>query len=179
LPDVPTKQQTAFQAAQCSPERRKGREVTERDFTETRLCIATNNYLRGIVKGGRNPIRAQVPFPGLVCTHVANERENAAETVRAHLMGVMPGVYDWLFWWPGRNHGIIELKVKSSLSSNQKNFLAHWQECGFTHHGVAYKVSEVRDTLKSWGLQCRNEACIEAAPSKAAQQKMWEEMQSP
>ena len=130
-----------------------------RDHSETRLHMAAVSYLRGEIRNGRNVIRVQSPFPDALFLHPVNEFKDEKEGFWGKAKGILPGADDLLFWWLGGT-GAIELKTKSYLAPNQKDFKANFEACG-GKWALCKKVSEVRDTLISWGLECRNSNCIE------------------
>ena len=108
----------------------------KRDNSETRLHIAVVDYLRGEIRNGRNTIRQQVPFPGLVWLHPVNEYKDKDEAYWATRKGILPGAADLLFWFRDvfdvnrPKFGAIELKTKSDLSGNQRTFKMNFEAIG-------------------------------------------------
>ena len=156
----------------------------KRDNSETRLHIAVVDYLRGEIRNGRNTIRQQVPFPGLVWLHPVNEYKDKDEAYWATRKGILPGAADLLFWFRDvfdvnrPKFGAIELKTKSDLSGNQRTFNMNFEAIG-GKFAVCKKVSEVRDTLVLWGLDCKNTNCIEPKLSHDEMLAMQKEIYKP
>lgn len=131
----------------------------KRDNYETRLQIATVQYLQGQIKNGRNSIKVQKPFD-VIFFHPVNEYVDAKEAFWAKAKGISAGTPDLIFFWQN-SFGAIELKSKTGyLSGPQKDFKAHFEPIG-GKWGLCRKVSEVRDMLISWGIPCKNTNVIE------------------
>lgn len=135
-----------------------------RDQSESRLHFAVVEYLRGEIRNGKNIIRVQAPFPGLIWAHFANEIKDKTELFWAIRKGILKGAPDLIMW--ERINGVstsmgIELKAAGkNQSPEQRQFQQNFMEKG-GKYAICRKVSEVRDTLKSWGLPCKNENAIE------------------
>jgi len=129
-----------------------------KDYSETRLQIAVVSYLRGEIRSGKLVIQVQKPFD-CIFLHPVNEYKDEKEAYWAKSKGILPGAPDLLFWWT-HAFGAIELKTKSSLSATQKAFQHRFMEIG-GRFAICKKVSEVRDTLLSWGLPCKNHQTVE------------------
>lgn len=129
-----------------------------RDNSETRLHIAAVSYLRGEIRTGKSIIRVQKPFD-IIFFHPVNEFKDEKEAFWAKAKGILPGIADLIFFWPNK-FGAIELKTKSALSPMQRTFQDSFTRIG-GKHAICKKVSEVRDTLISWGLECKNSYTIE------------------
>lgn len=140
-----------------------------REYKETSLHIAVVDYLKGEIRSGRNTIRQQSPFPGLLYAHFANEIASEKEAYWASRKGILKGAPDLILW--DRINGLpqsmaIELKApKGTQSPAQKDFQARFQEKGGLY-AVCRSVGEVRDTLIRWGLLCKNTNAIEPKPTK-------------
>lgn len=149
------------------------------DFSETSLQIATADYLRGEIHHGKNIIRVQKPFPGLVSMHPCNEFKDAKEAFWAVRKGILKGANDWIFWWPGNNFGTIELKLRGKAPSpDQIDFGNKIVDCG-GKKGLAYSVAELRDILIGWGIECKNMQAREPQLSFAAKKRANFEWQRP
>lgn len=129
-------------------------------MSETKLTIAVADYLRGDIHKGKSIIKVAAPFPDLLWTFVANEGRDAASGAKFQRFGVRRGVADFMLWWPN-GKGAIELKFESGKqSAYQKDFQYRFEQVG-GYYAVCRSVKEVRDTLISWGLECKNMNCIE------------------
>ena len=98
-------------------------------------------------------------------------------------LGVAPGVHDihLVYKAPhvGSGYATIELKVGSNKQSDyQRDFSSKMDECGH-RSAVCYTVKEVRDTLVSWGLTCKNTVCIEPPPTEAEKRAFVAKMYKP
>lgn len=147
------------------------------EHPETKLQIATANYLRGIVRMGKNAINVQSPFPGLIFLHVANEASDKKSAFWNQIKGILPGCPDWLFFWPN-SFGAIELKIDTGLSGNQKNFRDKFTAIG-GKYAVCKTVAQLRDALIDFGLECKNPVCIEPQPTMEEKIRMNYEYQKP
>lgn len=141
-----------------------GKPAAPRDYSESKLHFAVVNYLRGEIKNGRHVLKLQKPFD-VLWMHPCNEFVDEKSAFWAKMKGILPGASDLLFWWQG-GFGAVELKrlAGGSQSPNQRTFQYNFEHVG-GKYTVCRKVSEVRDALKSWGLICKNEQCIEPALS--------------
>lgn len=138
-------------------------------YSETALTIAVSDYLHGNIHHGRNIIKIGVPFPDLLFTFVANEGRSEADGAKFKRMGVMRGISDFVFWWKTADGtfgaGGIELKTEiGKQSPYQRNFEGRMKTLG-GKYSVCRTVAQVRDTLISWGLECKNPNCIEPKAS--------------
>lgn len=152
------------------------------DHSESRLHIAVVNYLNGNVRSGKSSIKVQAPFPGLLFLHPVNEFKDKNEAYWGVMKGILPGAADLLFFWSttisGFNfphQGAIELKTGSGLSPNQIKFRDKFTATG-GHYAVCKTVASVRDTLVSWGLECKNAQAVEPRPSQKQQMAFYNEM---
>ena len=152
------------------------------DHPETRLHLAVVDYLKGQIRSGKSVLQVIPPFPGLLFTAPTGEKKDKKEAFWAKRKGYKSGTPDLVLW--ERINGIstmmaIELKAKDGTQSGeQKEFQQAFEAKGGLY-AICRKVSEVRDTLKSWGLICKVEFCIEPAPSLADKYKFAWEAQRP
>lgn len=133
-------------------------------------------------------MHVQVPFPELLWLHPVNEFKDKDEAYWGTIKGIRPGAADLIFWWDmGKDtpfgvcsaSGAIELKVENfDLTERQKNFRDKFKKCG-GRHAVCRSVKGLRDTLISWGLECKNMVAIEPAPSFKEKQAFVNEMYKP
>lgn len=122
-------------------------------------------YLNGHIRKGRSVIHVTPPFQNLDFTFVANEGRSEADGAKFKVMGVRPGVTDFLFWWPNKGFGAVELKTPiGTLSPHQRDFRSKMETYGH-NWALCRSVAQVRDTLVGWGLKCHNMNCIEPAPT--------------
>lgn len=154
----------------------------KRDNSESRLHIATVDYLRGELRNGKATIKLQAPFPGLLFTHPVGEAKDDTERYWSARKGYRPGTPDLVLW--ERINGIstmmaIELKNKTgSQSPSQRQFQIEFEGKG-GKYAICRKVCEVRDTLKGWGLKCYYENCIEPRMSHEEMLAMQKEIYRP
>jgi len=135
-----------------------------RNHAETKLTIAVADYLRGEIRKGRQVIRVGVPFVGLLWGMVANEGRSAQEGAKFQRMGVRAGMPDIILWHKNLA-GAIELKSETGKqSSYQRDFEIKFTALG-GKYAICRSVQQVRDTLISWGLDCKNTHCIEPIES--------------
>lgn len=160
-----------------------------RDHSETRLHVATVHYLNGTVRSGRSNIKVQSPFPGLLFLHPVNEFKDKDEAYWGMAKGILPGAADLLFWWGDTLNsgaylvdlmktGAIELKTGGTLSPSQIKFRDKFTQMGGMY-AICRTVAQVRDTLISWGLECKNMQAIEPRASQADRQAGYFEMLRP
>lgn len=137
----------------------------KRDYSESRLHFAVVDYLNGEIRNGKNIIRAQSPFPGLMFAHFANEIKDETEAYWAKRKGLLPGAPDIIMWDILDDvlfSGAIELKRASggTQSGAQRDFQYKFESKG-GKYAICRKVSEVRDAIIAWGLTCKNMNCLE------------------
>lgn len=170
-----------------------------KNYSEASLTIAVADYLRGEIHKGRNIIKIGVPFPNLLWTFVANEGRSEADGAKFKRFGVRRGVGDFVFWWKietsiwnrivnflhlpnwfkACHAGSIELKTEfGTQSPYQHDFEGHMKELG-GQYSVCRTVAQVRDTLISWGLECKNKNCIEPKASLEIRHKAALDWQAP
>lgn len=126
--------------------------------SEFRIHKACVDYLEQRVWQGNKLIhRGNPAFEDLLFFHVANQghsKDSASEGFFLKQLGVLPGAYDLMFFWGGRNAGCIDIKDKSGhLSSSQQKFRSRWERCGFPSASVT-TVTGMRDKLIEWGAKC-------------------------
>ena len=148
----------------------------KRDYSETRLQIYQNYYLRGQIKNGKHLINVKRPFD-CIAFHPVNEYKDEKEAMWASLKGIERGITDWIILWR-TGWGAIETKTKSGLSPYQVVFKRKVLELG-GQWALSKSVSDLRDALISFGLTCHNMTCIEPPPSKAEQQAAYLNMMMP
>jgi hypothetical protein len=156
-----------------------------KDHSETRLHIAVVQYLNGEIRSGKNIIRVQRPFD-IMFFHPSNEVTSKDDAYWNKVKGIMPGIADLMFLWGDYIQGglccyvaAIELKTHTGLlSPHQKNFSVKFQGIG-GKYAVCRTVAAVRDTLKSWGLVCKNEQVIEPKPAQEELQANYMELMKP
>lgn len=108
------------------------------------LHTAILKHVRSAFIGGHNP--------NLRIFHVPNEQRNATAAFFGKMMGVEPGVSDFLLGWPGHT-GACEVKAPGKpLTAPQNRFLSWCALVGW-NHGVARSVRQAHDLLCSWGLK--------------------------
>lgn len=136
----------------------------QRDQSESRLHFAVVDYLKGEIRDGRNVLRLQMPFPGLLFSHFANEIADKTEAFWASRKGILKGAPDLILWERvnGRSQSMaIELKSKTGAQSpDQKEFQRKFEDKGGLY-AICRSVAEVRDRLIAWGLACKNMQVIE------------------
>lgn len=139
-----------------------------REYKETSLHLKVVEYLNGEIKSGRNVIRLQTPFPGLLFTAPSGETRDEKEAYWHKMKGYRAGTPDLILWnkVDGKSLSMaIELKaVKGVQSLAQKDFQIRFEEHG-GKYAVCRSVGEVRDTLIRWGLACKNTNAIEPKPT--------------
>lgn len=149
------------------------------DHGESRLHIAIVDYLKGEIRQGKNVIRLQMPFPGLLYTHPVGEGKDDTERYWAARKGYRPGTPDLILW--DRINGVstnmaIELKAGAGKQSPaQRQFQYDFEFIG-GKYAICRTVAQVRDQLKSWGLHCKNENATEPRLSHNQLLKMQEEI---
>lgn len=150
-----------------------------RNYEETRLQIASVDYLRGQRWHGKHCYPTTKPFPDLLFTATAFEGRSAAEGYKRKRMGVRAGVWDVVCWWPGTpGKGILEAKAGTGLSSTQKEFQEEFHRTGGLS-GIFHTVAEMRDIIISWGLKCSNMTVEEPGARKEVLYKAAIEMFRP
>ncbi len=129
---------------------------------EWQLQFACAAYVSGDVWGGNKIIkRHPIPFHFLKYHHPAMEYRGDDDGNKYRKRGSTSGIPDWLLWGPNKWHAFIELKVAGrKLNPNQQEWHRWARDYGFPH-AVCYTLHEFRDTIISWGWDCKNMACIE------------------
>lgn len=152
------------------------------DQAESRLHIAVVDYLRGEIRSGKNVIRQQAPFPGLLFTHPVGEAKDDTERYWAARKGYRPGTPDLILW--EKIKGIstnmaIELKSpKGTQGAAQRQFQYDFESKGGVY-AICKTVAQVRDQLKAWGLKCYNENAVEPRLSHDELLRMQSEINRP
>lgn len=122
--------------------------------------MAVVSYLRGEIRNGKSVIKLQTPFSGLIFFHPVNEFKDEKEAFWGKAKGILPGIADFIFFWQN-SFGAIELKTQiGTLSSTQRTFKSNFEALG-GKYAICRAVSEVRDAIISWGLECKNPQAIE------------------
>lgn len=108
-------------------------------------------------KGNKIIHRGNPAFENLLFLHIANQghgEDAAAEGFFLKQLGVVPGAYDLLLFWPHRMAGAYDAKAPGGhLTTPQKRFRERWERCGFPSSWGA-STEHLRDTLIGWGAKC-------------------------
>lgn len=87
--------------------------------------------------------------------HVPNERRSEVERLYLAGLGVIPGVYDFVFLLSGGTCAVIELKAGAgSLYTVQREFQRRCDELQIPN-AVARSIADVERALRSWGVPLR------------------------
>lgn len=130
--------------------------MNQQEFKIHKACI---DYLdQRVWKGNKLIHRGNPAFENLIFLHVPNQghsEDAASEGFFLKQLGVIPGAYDILLFWPYRMAGAYDVKrpdVKT-LSTPQKRFRERWERCGYPS-AWGTSPAHLRDTLIGWGAKC-------------------------
>lgn len=129
------------------------------EFKIHKACV---DYLKQRVWKGNKLIHVGNPaFENLLVIHIPNAQHDGSDEASANgfflkQMGIEPGAYDFLFFWPHRNAAAYDVKQpdEGKLSTAQKKFREKWRLCGYPS-AWGTSVEHMRDTLIEWGAKCR------------------------
>lgn len=129
------------------------------EFKIHKACV---DYLKQRVwKGNKLVHEGRPAFESLLIIHIANQVQDGSDeaaTIGFFLkqMGVEPGAYDFLFFWPHRQGLAYDVKEpkKGKLSPAQIRFRHKWENIGYPS-AWGTSVKHMRDTLIKHGAKCR------------------------
>lgn len=108
-------------------------------------------------KGNKIIAKGNPAFENLLFLHIPNQghgEDAATQGFFLKQLGVVPGAFDLLLFWPNRMAGAYDAKAPGGyLTGAQQKFRARWHLCGFPS-AWGTSTEHLRDTLIGWGAKC-------------------------